>query len=89
MRSQRRRFGDPAPLSLLGAKRLSAAEFICVTELVLLVCVPSMLQNAALPRAFSRFDFGSLESRQFGVLLLIGLIGIVLYAFGLGRDIQL
>ena len=42
-------------------------------------------QNAALPRAFSRLDFVSLESRQIGVLLLIGLIGIALYAFGLGR----
>ena len=33
-----------APLSLLGAKRLSAAEFICVTEMVLLLCVPFMLR---------------------------------------------
>ena len=34
-----------APLSLLGAKRLSAAEFICVTEMVLLLCVPFMLRT--------------------------------------------
>jgi hypothetical protein len=74
-----------APLSLLGAKRLSVAQFIGVTELVLLLCVPFMLRTQR-----SREDFRALISSvsnlgKFGVLLLIGLIGIVLYAFGLGR----
>ena len=74
-----------APLSFLAAKQLGVAEFIAVTELVLLLCVPFMIRT---PR--SREHFVTLLSSasyvaKFAVLLLIGLIGIVLYAFGLGR----
>ena len=34
-----------APLSFLAAKQLSVAVFVCVTELVLLLCVPFMLRT--------------------------------------------
>jgi drug/metabolite transporter (DMT)-like permease len=74
-----------APLSLLGAKRLSVAEFICVTELVLLLCVPFMLRTQRSREHFVALISSALNLGKFGVLLLIGLIGIVLYAFGLGR----
>jgi drug/metabolite transporter (DMT)-like permease len=74
-----------APLSLLGAKRLSAAEFICVTELVLLLCVPFMLRTQRSREHFRGLISSVSNLGKFGVLLLIGLIGIVLYAFGLGR----
>ena len=74
-----------APLSLLGAKRLSAAEFICVTEMVLLLCVPFMLRTQRSREHFRALISSVSNLGKFGVLLLIGLIGIVLYAFGLGR----
>ena len=74
-----------APLSLLGAKRLSAAEFICVTEMVLLLCVPFMLRTRRSREHFRALISSVSNLGKFGVLLLIGLIGIVLYAFGLGR----
>jgi hypothetical protein len=74
-----------APLSLLGAKRLSAAEFICVTEMVLLLCVPFMLRTQRSREHFRGLISSVSNLGKFGVLLLIGLIGIVLYAFGLGR----
>ena len=74
-----------SPLSFLAAKRLSVPIFICVTELVLLLCVPFMIRTLR-----SREDFRSLISSvsnlgKLVILLLIGLIGIVLYAVGLGR----
>jgi drug/metabolite transporter (DMT)-like permease len=74
-----------APLSLLGAKRLSAAEFICVTEMVLLLCVPFMLRTQRSREHFRGLISSVSNLGKFGVLLLIGLIGIVRYAFGLGR----
>lgn len=74
-----------SPLSFLAAKRLSVPIFICVTELVLLLCVPFMIRTRR-----SREDFRSLISSvsnlgKLAILLLIGLSGIVLYAVGLGR----
>jgi hypothetical protein len=74
-----------SPLSFLAAKHLSVPEFIAVTEIVLLLCVPFMIRTLR-----SRQDFVALTTsvsslRKFGVLPLIGLIGIVLYAIGLGR----
>ena len=77
-----------APLSLLAAKRLSVAEFICVTELVLLLCVPFMIRTQRSPEHFLALISSVSNLGRFGVLLLIGLIGIVLYAFGLGRGIR-
>ena len=74
-----------APLSLLGAKRLSVAEFIGVTELVLLLCVPFLLRTQRSREHFFTLISSVANVGKFGVLLLIGLIGIVLYAFGLGR----
>jgi drug/metabolite transporter (DMT)-like permease len=74
-----------APLSLLGAKRLGAAEFISVTELVLLLCVPFMLRTQRSREHFRGLISSVSNLGKFGVLLLIGLIGIVLYALGLGR----
>jgi drug/metabolite transporter (DMT)-like permease len=73
------------PLSVLPAKHLSIPKFIGVTELVLLICVPFMLRT---PRA--RGDFRSLVSSmpnlaKFGMLLLIGLLSLLLYAVGLGK----
>ena len=74
-----------APLSFLAAKQLSVAEFICVTELVLLLCVPFMIRTHRSREHFVALLSSASNLGKFGVLLLIGLIGIVLYAFGLGR----
>ena len=73
-----------APLSFLGAKQLSVAEFIAVTELVLLLCVPFMIWTRGSREQFLALLSSASNLAKFGVLL-IGLIGIVLYAFGLGR----
>jgi drug/metabolite transporter (DMT)-like permease len=74
-----------APLSFLAAKQLSVAVFIGVTELVLLLCVPFMLRTRRSREHFVAVLSSASNLVKFGVLLLIGLIGIVLYVFGLGR----
>lgn len=74
-----------APLSFLAAKQLSVAEFIAVTELVLLLCVPFMIWTRRSREQFVALVSSASNLAKFGVLLLIGLVGIVLYAFGLGR----
>jgi drug/metabolite transporter (DMT)-like permease len=74
-----------APLSFLGAKQLSVAEFIAVTELVLLLCVPFMIWTRGSREQFLALLSSASNLAKFSVLLLIGLVGIVLYAFGLGR----
>ena len=74
-----------APLSFLAAKQLSVAQFIVVTELVLLLCVPFMIRTRRSREHFVTLVSSASNLGKFGVLLLIGLIGIVLYAFGLGR----
>jgi small-conductance mechanosensitive channel len=77
-----------APLSFLAAKQLSVAVFIGATELILLLCVPFMLRTRRSREHFVALLSSASNLAKFGVLLLIGLIGIVLYVFGLGRGIR-
>jgi hypothetical protein len=67
-----------APLSFLAAKQLSVAVFIGVTELVLLLCVPLMIRTRRSREHFLALLSSASNLAKFGVLLLIGLIGIVL-----------
>ena len=59
--------------------------FIGATELILLLCVPFMLRTRRSREHFVALLSSASNLVKFGVLLLIGLIGIVLYVFGLGR----
>ena len=59
--------------------------FIGVTELVLLLCVPFMLRTRRSREHFLALLSSVSNLVKFGVLLLIGLIGILLYVFGPGR----
>ncbi len=74
-----------SPLSLLAAERPSVPEFIGVTELTLLACVPFMIQAPHSWRDFRCLALSASNMEKFAILLLIGLAGIVLYALGLGR----
>jgi hypothetical protein len=66
-----------APLSFLAAKQLSVAVFIGITELVLLLCVPFMLRTGRSREHFVALLSSASNLAKFGVLLLIGLIGIL------------
>jgi drug/metabolite transporter (DMT)-like permease len=74
-----------APLSFLAAQQLSVAVFVGATELVLLLCVPFMLLTRQSREHFVALLASAANLAKFGVLLLIGLVGILLYVFGLGR----
>ena len=79
------RLATQAPLSFLAAKQLSVAVFIGATELILLLCVPFMLRTRRSREHFVALLSSASNLVKLGALLLIGLIGIVLYVFGLGR----
>jgi len=79
------RLATQAPLSFLAAKQLSVAVFIGATELILLLCVPFMVRTRRSREHFVALLSSASNLVKLGALLLIGLIGIVLYVFGLGR----
>jgi hypothetical protein len=73
------------PFSALAAKRLHPLSFVCLTQTALLLSVPVLTA-----RAGSRHDFSALvltpgNLGKLAILFLIGLIGLLLYNFGL-RD---
>ena len=74
-----------APLSLLAAQRLSVPLYICVTEAVLLLCVPFMIRTPQSRKQFRSLVSSASNLGKFAILLLIGLAGILLYVLGLGR----
>jgi len=71
------------PFSFLAAKRLSSIQFICLTQIALLVSIPLLTL-----RATSRRDFIALlrDPSNYGKLaaiFAIGMSGLLLYNFGL------
>jgi drug/metabolite transporter (DMT)-like permease len=73
------------PFSFLAAKRLSATQFVCLTQIALLLSIPLLLS-----RTVSRRDFVALltDRANFGklaVILAIGLCGLLLYNLGLSN----
>jgi drug/metabolite transporter (DMT)-like permease len=73
------------PFSVLGAKHLSTAKFILIGEIVLLLSVPFMILSADARRDFRAIICSGRRLVQFGVLLLIGLFGVLLYSIGLSK----
>jgi drug/metabolite transporter (DMT)-like permease len=75
-------------LFIAGALLASAASWASsanATELILLLCVPFMLRTRRSREHFVALLSSASNLVKLGALLLIGLIGIVLYVFGLGR----
>jgi drug/metabolite transporter (DMT)-like permease len=74
------------PFSLLGAKQLSVAKFIFVSEVVLLLFVPFLMFSADTRRDFRKMISSGSLWLKFIALLLIGLLGVFLYNVGLGKS---
>jgi drug/metabolite transporter (DMT)-like permease len=73
------------PFSFLAAKRLSSMQFVCLTQIALLVSLPLLLS-----RPVSRRDFLALLSDpanlwKLAVIFAIGMSGLLLYNFGLSN----
>ena len=74
------------PFSFLAAKRLTALQFVCLTQIALMISIPLV----TLPRPARRRDFVALlgDVSNYGklaVLFAIGLAGLLLYNFGLSN----
>jgi drug/metabolite transporter (DMT)-like permease len=74
------------PFSVLAAEKLGTSEFICVTEAVLLLCVPFLLRTAETRRDFRTLITSAAHLKKFVALLAIGVASLVLYNLGLGRS---
>jgi hypothetical protein len=78
-------YATQEPFSFLAAKRLSTLQFVCLTQVALLVSIPLLTGRAA-----SRRDFYALlrEPSNYGylaVIFAIGMSGLLLYNFGLSN----
>ena len=75
------------PFSFLAAKRLATLQFVCLTQIALMISIPLV----TLPRSASRRDFVALlggvsNYGKLAVLFAIGLAGLLLYNFGLSNS---
>ncbi len=73
------------PFSFLAARRLTTLQFVCLTQIALLVSIPLVTAHPV-----SRSDFVALlsDASNYGrlaVILTIGLSGLLLYNFGLSN----
>ena len=71
------------PFSFLAARRLSTLQFVCLTQIALLISIPLVTARPA-----SRCDFVALlgDASNYGklaVIFAIGMTGLLLYNFGL------
>jgi drug/metabolite transporter (DMT)-like permease len=73
------------PFSALAATRLGGAEFICITQIVLLLSVPFLLRSEDSRRDFRTLITSATYLKQFAALLVIGLLGLLLYFVGLSK----
>ena len=78
-------YATQEPFSFLAARRLTTLQFVCLTQIALLISIPIV----TLPRGAFR-DFVALlgDRSNYGklaVIFAIGLSGLLLYTFGLSR----
>jgi drug/metabolite transporter (DMT)-like permease len=74
------------PFSFLAAKRLTTLQFVFLTQFALMISIPLV----TLPRRASRRDFVALLGNvsnygKLAALFAIGLAGLLLYNYGLGK----
>lgn len=78
-------FASQEPFSFLAASRLNTLQFVCLTQIALLISIPLLILHPA-----SRRDFVALlrDPANFGklaVLFAIGMTGLLLYNAGLSN----
>jgi drug/metabolite transporter (DMT)-like permease len=71
------------PFSALAARKLSATQFVCVTQFALLATVPLLLLSSATRRDFYALATNFSNLMKLLVLFAIGVAGLVSYDYGL------
>jgi drug/metabolite transporter (DMT)-like permease len=74
------------PFSALAARRLSAVEFVCLTQVALLLSIPLLTLSRASGRDFRALLLDVSNLWKFSVLFIVGLAGLLLYNIGLSNS---
>ena len=73
------------PFSFLAAKRLTTLQFVCLTQIALLISIPLVTARPASRRDFIALLRDPSNYRRLAVLFAIGLVGLLLYNAGLSK----
>ncbi len=71
------------PFSALAARSLTASEFICLTQIALLIAVPLLTAGRTSRRDFAAVLFNVRNWGKLAILFGIGIAGLFLYNIGL------
>jgi hypothetical protein len=77
--------GAQEPFSSLAARRLSSVQFVCLTQIALLLSVPLLIAPADSRRDFAALLRDRANYGKLAILFLIGSCGLLLYNFGLSN----
>jgi hypothetical protein len=71
------------PFSFLAAKRLTTVQFVCLTQIALLLSIPLVTARPVSRRDFIALLGNASNYGRLAVILAIGMSGLLLYNFGL------
>src|SRR5271167_346283 len=78
-------FATQEPLSFIAAKRLSAIQFVFLTQIALLISIPLLTFRPASGRDFLKLLRTPSNYGKLAVVLAVGLAGLLLYNAGLSN----
>jgi hypothetical protein len=78
-------FAIQEPFSSLAARRLTPLQFVCLTQVALLISVPLLTMRAVSRRDFAALLLDFSNYGKFAALIAIGLCGLLLYNLGLSN----
>jgi hypothetical protein len=73
------------PFSFLAAKRLSVTQFVFLTQVALLMSIPLLIARSRSRRDLVLLLGNTSNYLRFGVLFLIGLVGLLMFKLGLSN----
>src|SRR5271165_3022859 len=78
-------FAVQEPFSFLAARRLTTLQFVCLTQIALLISIPLVTAQAASRRDFVALIRNPSNYGKLAVIFAIGMSGLLLYSFGLSN----
>ena len=78
-------FATQEPFSFLAAKRLNALQFVCLTQIALLISIPLLTSRPASRRDFFALITDASNLGKLAVIFAIGMSGLLLYNAGLSN----
>lgn len=78
-------YATQEPFSFPAARRLGAVQFVCLTQIALLVSIPLLTARPASRRDFIALLREPSNYRYLAILFAIGMSGLLLYNFGLSH----